>query len=97
MSKKKGSLFGPAKNKYLAEIVSLENSNKALNSSILLMKEFKNAKTDRKRSRILHATDLAMKRAEVGSTNMRNSTKERDEFKVIAKIYKQTYNILKDY
>lgn len=94
MSDKK-TLYSKPKYTYLAKIISLESPKKALDSASNIFKEFTQAVQSSKKTRILRATDLAMKRAEVGSTNPRISEKERKEYKVIAKIYKQTYDILK--
>jgi len=84
---KKQTLFTEAKHKYLADIISFKNPQKAKGSVIELLNEFQDAGRVKK-LRIARATLQASNRAKA-TLNRRNlSAKERKEFTDIAQIYK---------
>jgi len=92
------TLFTPAKYKKYSEIVSFENPNEARKSALKLEKEFRRAKTRKKKLRILSVLRLSANRAKATLNRKNLSKKEQSEFHQIWTIYNSTYNLLrKDY
>jgi len=87
-------MFGPAKHKHLAKIVSLENPTEAKESASELIKEFDEAKTRPHQVEIKRATVLAATRAGMQLKRHKRplSTQEKKEFRSIKKIYKKAAN-----
>jgi hypothetical protein len=85
---KKKSMFGKAKSKAIADVVSFTNPQAAERSVRELEGMFKQAKKRAKKVHILKATVLASNRAEASA--IRVSPKERKELKKVAAIYKQS-------
>ena len=95
------TMFGPAKNQYLADMISLRNPSAARGSIRELRNEFSEAATLAKKLRVARATQLASNRAGVMSKNTRLSVKERTEAREMCKMYKSaasgmflTYRVL---
>jgi hypothetical protein len=89
------TIFFPSKYEKYAEIISVENPDKARGSVKQMLEEFKEAKTDEKRRTIKRCLVLAANRAKVMSQNPRLSEKERREAKEVYEIYKNAYEKLK--
>ena len=81
------TMFGPTKNQYLGDMVSLRNPSAARGSIRELRNEFDTAATLSKKLRVARATQLAANRATVMSKNMRLSAKERAEAREMSKMY----------
>ena len=81
-------LFRRAKYKYLAELIDMTTPDDAIASAHKIRQEFLSAKTKKKRMRIWRAVDLAWKRARAIQNRKDLSSKERQEYKAIAEIYK---------
>jgi len=84
------TMFGPARYKYLSKVISLRSPAEARKSTYELGEAFFVASTGTKRLRIARATQLAANRARVLSNNRNISSKERAEYRQIAKIYNDT-------
>ena len=81
------TLFSPARNKYLGDIVSLRDPAAARRVVRELKQAFKNAKRPSKKLRIARATRLASTRANASLKRKNLSREERKQFKLIAEIY----------
>lgn len=86
--KKQKSMFGPAKDKHIAEVVSLESPADAQDSIDSLERMFDAATSHRKKMHILRATTLAANRAE--AMRIRVGPKERKELTAVAKKYRKS-------
>jgi hypothetical protein len=91
----KKTIFFPPKYEKYAEIISVENPEKARGSVRQMLEEFEKARTRDKRRRIKKTLVLAANRARVMSENPRLSEKERKEAKEVYEIYKNAYEKLK--
>jgi hypothetical protein len=97
IAKRKRTLFGTSKHKYLSELItytSVEGSEKASRKA---KKWFKDAKTKRKKLRIVRSVQLAENRIRKGflkKKNLKPSTKKR--LKEIADVYGKTADDLWD-
>jgi hypothetical protein len=87
-AKKQKTMFGPAKDKKLAEIISIESPAEAQESIDSLERIFDAEKKRSKKVAILRATVLAANRAE--ASRMRIGPKERKEMGVVAKKYRKS-------
>ena len=85
----RGTLFAPARYKYLEDIVSFRSPAEARISVELLWNEFNGASTRAKKLRIARATMYAANRADAAAKKKNLSPKERREYKEIARIYRQ--------
>lgn len=91
MAKKLGkTLFGKAKSKKYAKIIKLTDIDAAQKSIDTMEKEFKSAKTRKKKLHIIRAINLASIRASVISKNPRITKPVRDEKKKIAKVFRKS-------
>ena len=86
--KKQKTMFGPAKHKYLAEIISLKSPAEAQDSIDTLERMFDASSSRKKRMQILRGTVLAANRAE--AMRIRVGPKERKELTTIAKKYRKS-------
>jgi len=89
MARRKG-LFGPAKHKKLAEIVTFESTSKAQKAAAKLKKMFKQAlkQGDRKKAlEIKRAAQLAANRAEASLKRRNLHPQTRKKLERIAEIY----------
>lgn len=93
---KKGSLFVEPEFKKFSEIVSFTNPSEARNSVQELNKEFRSAKTRKKKVRVFRVTDLAAKRARATSRRKNLSRKEKREFLEVANIYREAADKLQE-
>jgi len=94
MAKRKQTLFGKSKYKYLSKIVDFENPKKARVSAEKLLGHFANAKTMSKRLRVAKATQKAANMAKSSSKRKNLSSKERKEYKEISTIYDKTADLM---
>jgi len=88
MAKQK-TMFGPAKHKYLSELISLKNPIAAYASVKELRYEFNKAKSDEKKVRIARATMLAANRAEASAKRKNLSSREKSELLDVSDIYRK--------
>jgi hypothetical protein len=88
-------LFKESKSDYLSEIISFRNPEEAKDSVEQLKEEFKYSETNDKRLRIKRATLYASNRAKAILNKEDLSSKEREEFKEISKIYRKAYDEMK--
>jgi hypothetical protein len=90
-------MFGPAKHKHLAKIVSLENPTEARESASELIEEFNKAKTRPHQVEIKRATILASNRAGAAIKRHKRplSSGEKKEYRSIKKIYKNAAGRMK--
>lgn len=84
---KANTMFGPAKNKYLRDIITLKNPSAARGAVKELNKEFDGASTKTKKLRIARATKLAANRAKASAKRKALSPNERRQMKEIGEIY----------
>jgi hypothetical protein len=82
------TLFGKAKNKYLADIIKISSPEAARISIDKLQQEFYHAKTREKQMRIYKATDEAGKRAAAALNRKALSQKEHLEMHMVSTLYK---------
>jgi hypothetical protein len=85
--KVKRTMFGPAKSKKYADIVSLETPSKARESVKQLLHEFYALTSEKKQVKILRVTTLAANRAKATLNRKNLSKKEHEEFQEIYRIY----------
>jgi len=85
------TMFGKRKWKRLAEVVSLVNPTEARKSTTWLKRHFRELKSREHKVAVKRATVLASVRAEAMLKKKDLSSKERAEFRKIAKIYKTAY------
>lgn len=90
MSERK-TMFGEAKHKKYADIVSLETPSKAKMSVAKLIDEFDKAKTRSKKVRIKRVTVNASNRARASWLRKGLSRSEKLQFLWIHKIYRNAY------
>lgn len=97
----RSTMFGPAKNKYLRNIITLKNPLAARGAVRELNREFDDAATKPKKLRIARAAKLASNRAKASAKRKALSARERRQMKEIADIYARasermfrTYNYL---
>ncbi len=81
------TMFGPAKHKYLRDMISLRNPQAAMGSIRELSNEFRSAKTHVKRLRIARATQLASNRASASAKKRNLSVAEKGQYRGIANLY----------
>lgn len=86
VDKSKG-LFGKARYKKYADIISFKDVSSAEKSRDKLLREFYNAETRAKEVRIVRVSTYASNRARASSKRRRLSKKERNELIEIADIY----------
>ena len=89
----RGTVFFPARHKWLADIIKLDTPSNARRAAEKLEREF-NKSTRSRKLLILRAVNLAAIRARIGSRNKRLSEKERREYRVIHGIYRRLYEKL---
>ena len=89
----RGTVFFPARHKWLADIIKLDTPANARKAAEKLEREFNRSSKSRKLL-ILRAVNLAAIRARIGSQNRRLSKKEREEYRVIHGIYRRLYEKL---
>lgn len=81
------TMFGPAKHKYLRDMISIRNAPAANGSVVELYREFSTAKTKPKKLRIMRAAVLAGNRAMVSAKRVGVSAREKTELRRVADIY----------
>ena len=91
----KKTMFFPAKNQYLADIISFESYDASRESATLLLQEYNEAKTQAKKIRIKKATVLASNRAKASMQRTNLSDWKRDELFGISEVYRSAYEIMK--
>jgi len=89
----KGTVFFPARHRWLADIVRLDTPANARAAAHKLEREFNRSGRSRQLL-ILRAVNLAAIRARIGSQNRRLSEKERREYREIYRIYRRLYEKL---
>jgi len=89
----RGTVFFPARHRWLADIIKLDTPANARKAAEKLEREFNRSSKSRKLL-ILRAVNLAAIRARIGSQNRRLSKKEREEYRVIHGIYRRLYEKL---
>jgi hypothetical protein len=83
------TMFGKAKHKYLADIISIRSLPEAQVSVQKLEQEFATADSQEKRLAIIRAAGLAGNRALASAKRRRVSRRERAELRQVADIYGQ--------
>lgn len=91
--KRKKTLYAPAKYKKYGKIVSFKNPTQARNSVTKLRKEYRDAKTQKKKLRVYRVTIYAANRAKANLRRLRG--KEYNEMKDIHAAYKGAKNSFK--
>lgn len=81
------TMFGPARNKYLRDIITLQNPSAARGAVRELNREFDDAATKTKKLRIARAAQLASNRAKASAKRKGLSVRERRQMKEIGEIY----------
>ncbi len=88
------TMFGPAKHKYLRDMISLRNPWAAMGSIRELSNEFRSAKTRAKRLRIARAAQLASNRASASAKKRNLSVTEKGQYREIANLYAGAAKVL---
>jgi len=86
---RRGSLFGRARHRKYAEIVSFRTIGEARESARRLLREFKSAKTRDKAVRVKRVAVLAANRAEAAARRRNLSKRERHQLRRIAEVYRR--------
>ena len=81
------TMFGPAKHKYLRDVITLRNPSAARGAARELNRIFDDAATKVKKLRIARATKLAANRAKASAKRKGLSPRERRQFREIHDIY----------
>ncbi len=89
-----GTVFFPARHRWLAEIIRLDSPSSARESARRLLREFRRSGRER-RLRILRAVSLAATRARIGAGNPNYSARERREFREVYGVYRRLYRRLR--
>jgi len=89
----RGTVFFPARHRWLAEIIRLDTPANARRAAKRLEEEF-NRSGRARQLLILRAINLAAIRAKIGSRNQNISQKEREEYRIIHGIYRKLYKKL---
>lgn len=88
-------MFGERRWKQLAEVVSLENPVEARNSAVWLKRHFKELKSHEHKVAVKRACVLAMNRSRASMKRKDLSSREKNEFRKIAKIYEDAQKTMK--
>lgn len=85
------TMFGERRWRRLAEVVSLENPAEARRSAVWLKRHFKELRSHEHKVAVKRATVLAMNRSRAAMKRKDLSSREKSEFRKIAKIYEDAY------
>ena len=93
--KRAKTIFFPPKSKRYAEIIRIDTPEAAELSVKQMKEEFSKAETDAKKRRLKRMITLAANRAQVISENPRVSSKQREEARRVAEIYRKAAEEMK--
>jgi hypothetical protein len=86
------SLFFKAKDRHLANVISIESPEKAEGSVEELRKEFRQAKSRKQRVKLMRAAMIAKFRSLAETKRKNLGEKERNQFFSVAKVYQVFIN-----
>jgi|Deesub1362A_J573_1020465.scaffolds.fasta_scaffold00749_20 hypothetical protein len=83
--------YSPPRNKWLGDLIEMDDPESARASARKLKREFKQSKTRARKVKIKRATVLAANRARAAARKRNLSRRERKELLEIAEIYEAAY------
>lgn len=89
--RKKTMFYSPPRNKWLSELIEMDDPESARASVRKLKREFRHSKTRDRKRKIKQATVLAANRAKAAAKRKNLSRRERKELLEIAEIYEAAY------